>query len=65
LYLSTLTIFDTLKILGFSNGPSWLIGYFLLMDMSTLTRGSKHIFWPINLTKVNNLTNTSSQVGQP
>jgi len=33
------------KILGFSNGPSWLIDHCLLMDMSILTKGSRHVFF--------------------
>jgi hypothetical protein len=30
---------------GFSNGSNWLIGLFLLMDMSILNKGPKHVFF--------------------
>jgi hypothetical protein len=61
----------TIRILGFSNSLSWLTSFFLLMDMSILTRGLKHIFlinqldynnlfWSIHLVKLNN----PSQNGQ-
>jgi hypothetical protein len=58
---------------GFSNGSSWLADLFLLMDMSILTRGLKHIFfdqstwlgwliWPIYLVKLNNLNQNGQWV---
>jgi len=34
---------NTITKHGSSNGSSWLIGLFLLMDMSILTREPKHV----------------------
>jgi len=65
---------NTIKILGFSNISSWLIGLLLLMDMSILIRGLKHVFfyqstwikwflWPIHiLIKLNNLNQNGQWV---
>jgi len=58
---------------GFSNGSSWLADLFLLMDMSILTRGLKHMFfdqstwlgwliWPIYLVKSDNLNQNGQWV---
>jgi len=48
-----------------SNSSSWLIGFFLLVDISILTKSLKHVFfdqsswlewfiWPIHLVKLDN-----------
>jgi hypothetical protein len=51
------------RVLGFANDSSWSTSLFLLMDMSILTQNK--YFWPITLTKMIYLINTSSQVRQP
>jgi hypothetical protein len=35
----------TTKILGFPNAPSWLTSPLWQVDMSNLTKGSKHVFF--------------------
>ncbi len=40
----TVPTLSTIRILGFSNGSSWLIDPFQLMDMSILIKGPKHFF---------------------
>jgi hypothetical protein len=63
----------TTKKNGFSNGSNWLIGFFLLMHMSILTRGSKYVFfyqstwlewliWPLYLIKLNNLNQNGQHI---
>jgi hypothetical protein len=58
-------VLGTTRILGFSNVPSWVIGLFKPMDMSILTKGSRHVFFKqptwlewliylIHLVKLNN-----------
>jgi len=61
----------TIRKHGFSNSSSWQTGIFLLMNMSILIKGPKHVFfdqsiwlrwliWPIHLVKLDN----PSQNGQ-
>jgi hypothetical protein len=42
---NTNMVSHTTKILSFSNIPSWLTRLFLAMDMSILTKGSRHVFF--------------------
>jgi len=57
----------------FPNGSNWLIGPFVLMDMSILIKILKHVFfdqstwlkwliWPIHIIKLNNLSQNDKWV---